>query len=143
MPLTPRKPTIPERVELAAHALDAITRAKKRGIRGEPYDIAFKELGSVHWLHRQSRDGIAAYAATCWIKGAKPYEGVNILAAENERRNEVHKAKQFHQHRLEEVAGLMNAGHTLEEIAQLLTNGPYSLVYVKRFMDSASDKGIS
>lgn len=70
-----RKPTIPERVQLARAAVDYIEHYRAKGDESEPYDLAFRGLGKIGWLHAQSRDGIAAYAAGCWTAGEEPYAG--------------------------------------------------------------------
>ncbi|GAA1653996.1 hypothetical protein [Nocardia ninae] len=74
-----RKPTIPERAQLARAAVDYIAHYTGREPDQEPYDLAFRGLGKIGWLHAQSRDGIAAYAATCWIKGEEPYAGMTAF----------------------------------------------------------------
>ncbi|MFI7531511.1 hypothetical protein [Nocardia salmonicida] len=83
-----RKPTIPERAELARAAVKYIAHHTEREPDQEPYDLAFRGLGKIIWLHAQSRDGIAAYAATCWITGEEPYAGMDsedLAAAERGR----------------------------------------------------------
>ncbi|MBF6102182.1 hypothetical protein IU510_29635 [Nocardia cyriacigeorgica] len=72
-----RKPTIPERAQLARAAVDYIAHHAEREPDQEPYDLAFRGLGKVSWLHAQSRDGIAAYAAKCWVTGEEPYAGMS------------------------------------------------------------------
>ncbi|MFJ4651120.1 hypothetical protein ACIP5Y_07580 [Nocardia sp. NPDC088792] len=70
-----RKPTIPERSQLARAAVEYIEHFRRKGENAEPYDLAFRGLGKIDWLHAQSRDGIAAYAARCWANGEQPYDG--------------------------------------------------------------------
>ncbi|WKG13600.1 hypothetical protein QX204_34165 (plasmid) [Nocardia sp. PE-7] len=84
-----RKPTIPERAQLAHAAVEYIAYYAHREPDQEPYDLAFRGLGKIVWLHAQSRDGIAAYAARCWVTGEEPYAGTNradLEAAECSRR---------------------------------------------------------
>lgn len=144
-PVTPtrRKPTFPERADLAIQALNSIIAAKEKDDSLEPYAIAFAYLGTIGWLHSQSRDGVAAEAAASWRDGTRPYAGVSFIAAEYERQIHVRKGREFHQHRVEEVAGLMKQGYDLDEIAQRMDNGPYSTVYVKRFVTSARAQGLA
>ena len=71
-----RKPTIPERAQLARAAVEYIAHYAEREPDQGPYDLAFRGLGKIGWLHAQSRDGIAAYAAGCWVRGEEPYDGM-------------------------------------------------------------------
>ena len=81
-----RKPTFPERVELAMQAQYEVVQAKEIGDDREPYVIAFEKLGTVRWLHAQSRDGVAAEVARAFHAGTQPYEGVDINTMELARR---------------------------------------------------------
>ncbi|WP_280493879.1 hypothetical protein [Nocardia farcinica] len=72
-----RKPTIPERAQLARAAVEYIAHYAEKEPDQEPYDLAFRGLGKIAWLHAQSRDGIAAYAAKCWVTGEEPYAGMS------------------------------------------------------------------
>lgn len=68
-----RKPTIPERVQLTRDAARFIVEQVAKSDSTSPYEIAYRCLGEVMWLHPQSRDGIAAMAASCWRAGVEPY----------------------------------------------------------------------
>lgn len=68
-----RKPTIPERKKLAVAAVEYIEHHTATQPDISAYDLAFRGLGKIDWLHAQSRDGIAAYAASCWHTGVAPY----------------------------------------------------------------------
>ncbi|MEV0773857.1 hypothetical protein [Nocardia salmonicida] len=81
-----RKPTIPERAQLTHAAMEYIAHHADREPDQEPYDLAFRGLGKIVWLHAQSRDGIAAYAAKCWITGEEPYEGMDQADLEDAER---------------------------------------------------------
>ncbi|MDH6681039.1 hypothetical protein M2284_005282 [Rhodococcus sp. LBL1] len=70
-----RKPTIPERAQLARAAVEYIEHYTAKEPDASAYDLAFRGLGKIGWLHAQSRDGIAAYAAQCWATGQQPYAG--------------------------------------------------------------------
>lgn len=55
------------------------------------YDLAFRGLGKITWLHAQSRDGIAAYVAQCWTTGTQPYPEaatVDLQLAEFDRQRQ-------------------------------------------------------
>lgn len=68
-----RKPTVAERKKLAVAAVEYIDFYASTQSEISAYDLAFRGLGKIDWLHAQSRDGIAAYAAACWHKGIAPY----------------------------------------------------------------------
>ena len=68
-----RKPTVPERKKLAVAAVEYIEHYTVTQPDISAYDLAFRGHGKIDWLHAQSRDGIAAYAASCWHKGVAPY----------------------------------------------------------------------
>ena len=70
-----RKPTIPERAKLTRAALEYIEYYTTKEPDASAYALAFRGLGKIAWLHAQSRDGIAAYAATCWTTWQEPYAG--------------------------------------------------------------------
>lgn len=71
-----RKPTLQERRVIAISAVRYIAHHVAQGDPGTPYEIAFRGLGQLTWLHPQSRDGIAALAAACHADGTVPYEGL-------------------------------------------------------------------
>ena len=68
-----RKPAIAERRKLAVAAVEYIEHHTVTQPDISAYDLAFRGLGKIDWLHAQSRDGIAAYAASCWHTGVAPY----------------------------------------------------------------------
>jgi len=68
-----RKPTVAERAQLARAAVDYIEHYAVKEPETNAYDLAFRGLGKIGWLHAQSRDGIASYAARCWATGEAPY----------------------------------------------------------------------
>ena len=91
--MTRRKPSIPERAELARAAVEYIAHHADREPDQEPYDLAFRGLGKIVWLHAQSRDGIATYAAKCWITGEEPYAGMSPADLEDAERGRQEQAR--------------------------------------------------
>lgn len=84
-----RKPTIPECVQLTRDAARLIADQIAQGDASPPFEIAFHGLGDVAaWLHPQSRNGIAAMAASYWRAGVEPYAEFSIeeLKAVEEKR---------------------------------------------------------
>ena len=67
-----RKPTIEERAQLVRAAIEYIDHYRGQSSEMSAYDLAYRGLGKIAWLHPQSRDGIAAMAAT----GTNPYDAL-------------------------------------------------------------------
>lgn len=65
-----RKPTIDERSQLVRAAIEYIDHYRAQSSELSAYELAYRGLGKIAWLHPQSRDGIASMAVT----GANPYD---------------------------------------------------------------------
>lgn len=93
-----RKPTVPERAQLARAAVEYIAHYIKKEPDQGPYDLAYRGLGKIGWLHAQSRDGIAAYAGKCWITGEEPYADMtdaDLADAERSRQAQAQHSRDF------------------------------------------------
>ncbi len=91
-----RKPTVPERAQLARAAVEYIAHYIEREPDQGPYDLAYRGLGKIEWLHAQSRDGIAAYADKCWTAGEEPYAGMTEADLEDAERGRQAQAQHNH-----------------------------------------------